>query len=255
VKHHVSFSGGKDSTAMLLRMLEDDMPVDDIVFFDTGWEFPAMLEHIERVEEYTGRTVTRLTPKYPFAYWMLKRPIVARSGERKGEVHRHGNGWPSAYRRWCTREKVAKLDKHNKDAVRYIGIAADEASRMTSLNLAVKDDCRYPLVDWGMTEDDCMAYCRDRGFDWGGLYDHFRRVSCFCCPLQPLRELRTLRKHFPDLWAQMLEWDANMPDHNQGFHHYQTVRDLERRFANEDLQMKFSFTTREHSEESYVPDK
>ena len=34
--HLVSFSGGKDSTAMLLMMLEKGMPVDDILFCDTG---------------------------------------------------------------------------------------------------------------------------------------------------------------------------------------------------------------------------
>ena len=31
-----SFSGGKDSTAMLLRLLEEGMPVDIILFCDTG---------------------------------------------------------------------------------------------------------------------------------------------------------------------------------------------------------------------------
>ena len=37
--HIVSFSGGKDSTAMLLRLLESGMPVDMILFNDTGLEF------------------------------------------------------------------------------------------------------------------------------------------------------------------------------------------------------------------------
>lgn len=41
--HLVSFSGGKDSTAMLLGMLERDMKIDCILFCDTGLEFPAML--------------------------------------------------------------------------------------------------------------------------------------------------------------------------------------------------------------------
>ena len=38
----VSLSGGKDSTAMLLMLLERGEPVADVVFFDTGWEFPEM---------------------------------------------------------------------------------------------------------------------------------------------------------------------------------------------------------------------
>jgi len=40
VKHIVSFSGGKDSTAMLLKMIENNMLIDDIIFLDTTVEFP-----------------------------------------------------------------------------------------------------------------------------------------------------------------------------------------------------------------------
>ena len=47
--HLVSFSGGKDSTAMLLGMLERDMKIDCILFCDTGLEFPAMYDHIAKV--------------------------------------------------------------------------------------------------------------------------------------------------------------------------------------------------------------
>ena len=39
--HVVSFSGGKDSTAMLLHMLELGMPVDEVVNVDTGFELDA----------------------------------------------------------------------------------------------------------------------------------------------------------------------------------------------------------------------
>ena len=224
---------------MVLRLLEEGAPLDEIVFFDTGWEFPAMYEHIARFEAYTGRTVTRLHPRRPFTYWMLERPIVARKGERKGRVHRIGNGWPSPMRRWCTREKVAIIDKHCKNAVRYIGIAADEVQRVESANLmSAKFERRYPLFDWDMDEAAALAYCYERGFDWGGLYEHFRRVSCFCCPLQRIGELKTVRRHYPDLWAKMLEWDERMGAHNRGFRGYDKVHDLERRFALEDTQME-----------------
>lgn len=238
-KHIVSFSGGKDSTAMLLRLLEEKCPVDDIVFFDTGWEFPEMNQHIEQVEEYIGRKVTVLHSKIPFSDWMFRRKIVSKKGENKGEVHRIGNGWPSPSRRWCTRQKVSAIDKHiGKDAVRYIGIAADEAKRTESKNLD-KIEVRYPLIDWDMSEADCLQYCYDRGFDWGGLYEHFPRVSCFCCPLQRIGELRTLRRVRPELWQKMLDWEVEMEKtgSNRGFRGYKTVHDLDRRFACEDMQM------------------
>ena len=39
--HAVSLSGGKDSTAMLLLMIERDMPIDMVLSADTGMEFPG----------------------------------------------------------------------------------------------------------------------------------------------------------------------------------------------------------------------
>ena len=222
---------------MVLRLIEDGRPLDEIVFFDTGWEFPQMYDHIAKVEAFTGRAVTRVHPVRPFDWMMMRHPIIARKGPLKGQVHRHGHGWPSMQRRWCTRLKCNRIDKHCGDAVRYVGIAADEAHRMTSANLmSSKFERKYPLVEWGMDEAACLAYCRARGFDWGGLYDIFPRVSCYCCPLQRIGQLRNLRRNFPALWAQMLAWDAEIGAHNRGFKGYDKVADLERRFAQEDRQ-------------------
>ena len=236
LRHVASFSGGKDSTAMVLRLIEEGRPLDEIVFFDTGWEFPQMYGHIAKFEALTGRTVTRLEPPKPFVVEMLRHPIVARKGEHKGCVHRIGHGWPSPMRRWCTDRKVRTIDRHCGSAVRYIGIASDEAQRMASANLMSNKPREYPLVEWDMDEAACLAYCLARGYDWGGLYDIFPRVSCYCCPLQRIGQLRNLRRHFPALWAQMLEWDVEIGAHNRGFKGYDKVADLERRFANEDRQ-------------------
>lgn len=230
-----SFSGGKDSTAMVLRLIKEGRPLDEIVFFDTGWEFPQMYDHISRVEAFIGRKVTVLHPRQSFEYWMTDRPIKKRTGEGKGKVHRIGNGWPSPMRRWCMREKVDTIDRYLGNDVRYIGIAADEAHRTTSAGLMSKKyECRYPLIEWDMGEADCLQYCTDRGFDWGGLYEIFPRVSCFCCPLQRIGQLKKLRKHFPELWAKMLSWEDRIQREKIGFKDWVTVHDLDRRFARED---------------------
>ena len=231
-RYIASFSGGKDSTALALRLIEEDWPLDEIVFFDTGWEFPQMYKHIERFEEYTGRAVTRLQPTRPFTEWLTERPIKARDS---GEVYRYGIGWPAANRRWCTRDKMSTIDRHCEDAQRYIGIAADEIARTYKFEDMLP--ATFPLVTWDMDEADCLTYCYERGFDWGGLYEHFKRVSCFCCPLQRLGELRNLRKHYPELWQKMLDWDEKIGAQNRGFRGYESVHDLEARFACEDRQM------------------
>lgn len=220
--HVVSLSGGKDSTAMLLRMLELGMHVDEIIFCDTGVEFPQMYEHLDRVEQYTGRKITRLHAEHDFEYHLLK---YQNDGlKRRGRV---GKSWPSAKIRWCTgvlkREVEKKYLSGRANVIRYIGIAADEPKR-------VKDK-RYPLVEWGWTESDCLEYCYSKGFDWGGLYEIFPRVSCWCCPLQRIENLRTLRHHFPELWARLGEWDRQTWREFKGDY---TIKALEKRFAAED---------------------
>lgn len=60
MKHIVSFSGGKDSTLMLLMMLEKGMSVDDIIFADTGMEFQELYDYIDRIERYIRRKITRI---------------------------------------------------------------------------------------------------------------------------------------------------------------------------------------------------
>lgn len=42
-RHIASVSFGKDSLAMVLLILERGLPLDEVVFYDTGMEFKAIL--------------------------------------------------------------------------------------------------------------------------------------------------------------------------------------------------------------------
>lgn len=236
----LSISGGKDSTAMLIEMLERNEPVHSALFFDTGWEFPAMYPHIDRLEKYTGVRIWRLHPVMPFDYWMTARPVRHMNGPDKGKVYRIGNGWPSPTYRWCTRIKIDALKLFTRpivDAMQCVGYAADEADRGYN-DQTIQH--RFPLIEYGITEADALKICYRHGFNWDGLYEHFDRVSCFCCPLKSLKDLRTIRKHFPDLWARMLEMERQIIpfEGRGGFLGYKSVADLDRRFAEEDRQIR-----------------
>lgn len=242
--HVVSFSGGKDSTAMLLRMIEEKMPIDIILWCDTGLEFPEMEDHVKKVEEYIGRPITRLKAEKDFMYWATEHERVVKSekipGVKPGEIMK-GYAYPSAKSRWCTKElKTNVMGRYLKDlnkqyeVIRYIGIAYDEPTRIREFN--------YPLVDWKMTEADCLDYCYARGFDWGGLYEIWDRVSCWCCPLQSLECLRKLKENRPELWLKLKEMDreiyekCNTEGHNKriNFQFHKSLTDIERRFEVED---------------------
>lgn len=97
MKHIVSFSGGKDSTAMLLRLIEDNRKIDEIIFCDTGKEFPEMYNHINKVEKYIKRPITILKSDKTFDYYMFGH--IKTRGKNKGKK---GYGWATMRCRWCT---------------------------------------------------------------------------------------------------------------------------------------------------------
>lgn len=174
--HAVSLSGGKDSTAMLLLMIERGLPIQAVLTADTGMEFPEMYEHLQKLNDYLfaerGLHLTWLRHPKGFEWLMFEekkqRPASIENRQRLG-VSLYGNGWPGPRVRWCTgqlkthliHKEINRL-KGQYRAVSYVGIAADEPKRIKSE--------RYPLVDWGITEKEALQICYDRGYDFGGLY-------------------------------------------------------------------------------------
>lgn len=257
--HAVSLSGGKDSTAMLLLMIERDMPIDMVLTADTGMEFPEMYEHLAKLDDYLYRErgihLTTLRHPKGFEYLMFEeekqKPSSIENRQRLG-VPIYGNGWPGVKVRWCTgqlkthliNKEVNRL-KGDYHALHYVGIAADEPKR-------IKNE-QYPLMDWGITEAEALKICYDRGYDWGGLYEIYHRCSCWCCPLQRIDELRKLRHHHPELWSKLRSMDQRAIaqfGHNPlgQFKQNWTVERLEQRFAAEDAQISvFSCSEQENA--------
>ena len=151
------------------------------------------------IKEKYNKEITTLKAEKDFDYYMFEHEKTR--GKNKGK---RGYGWSTMLCRWCTSNlKTNVINKYlkakNEEYTEYIGIACDEPKR-------IKDKC-YPLIDWGMTEKDCLHYCYERGFDWEGLYEHFDRVSCWCCPLKNLKELEILYKYYPELWEELKKMD------------------------------------------------
>lgn len=198
----VSLSGGRDSTAMLLLMLEKGEQIDDILFFDWGLEFPQIYEHLEKLEAYIQRPITRIYPEKPFEYWMFEH--IKTKGKK---IDTKGYGWPSPKIRWCTRIKYQYLRRHAVNAIECIGYAYQERFRRPRY----RENHRYPLLEWGVHSDEALQYCKAQGFDWGGLYTIFRRVSCWCCPFQAEKEAKALNDHFPEYMNILRKWHERVP--------------------------------------------
>ena len=156
-----SVSFGKDSLAMLLRLIEENKPLDEVVFYDTGMEFECIYKIRDKVKAILKEkniTFTELKPKEPFEYTMFEKPVKKRNGTIS-----KGYSWCGGRCRWGTTEKLKVIEKYCKGNYEYVGIAIDEPQR---LNKERKGNKLFPLAEWNMTEKDCLQYCYDKGFNW-----------------------------------------------------------------------------------------
>lgn len=220
MEHIVSFSGGKNSTAMLLRMLEKKDRVDRIVFADTGFQLPETYEFIEKVEDYTGRSIERV--KGENADWDKWFYGKVKSGEFEGKMR----GFPlTLFPCWFSRQaKLRPLEKICKGNIRYIGISTDEKHRAKD-----KKDTFYPLIEWGWSDKDCLRYLRKKEM-LNPIYKRFSRSGCWICPKQSKSSLRALCRYYPRLWSKLKEYVKDDP---KGFRHNLTV--IEREVLEQEL--------------------
>ena len=159
--HAVSLSGGKDSTCLLLLMIERGLPIDAVIWADTGMEFPEMYGHISKVDEHLyrerGLHITTLRSPKSFEYMMFdepkQKPSTLENRARLG-VPPYGNGWPGIKVRWCTGQ--LKTHQINKELTRlkgqhrlqqYVGIAADDVARLFQLTQRPADGVHALLAD------------------------------------------------------------------------------------------------------------
>ena len=147
--HIASCSFGKDSLAMILRLIEENKPLDEVVFYDTGMEFEAIYKVRDRVLPLLaekGIKYTELKPDRPFMYNMLEKPV-----ESKQKGKHNGYGWCGGMCRWGTGAKQKALDEYaeKKNAIVYIGIAYDEPKRLAKEINHVMSLC-FTIQEWNL---------------------------------------------------------------------------------------------------------
>jgi hypothetical protein len=90
-------------------------------------------------------------------------------------------------------------------AEQWIGFSTDEVQRANRRkdSQGVKYlTSRYPLLELGMSRDDCTKYLAERG--WGDTV----KSACIGCPFHGNRQWRDLRDNHPDEWADAIAFDA-----------------------------------------------
>jgi cysteine desulfurase/selenocysteine lyase len=185
---NVSFSGGKDSTAVLA--LAKKAGVTDAFFIDTGLEFPETMEFVRamgaRVIEKGAdffQAVERAGPPGKDNRWCCKllklAPLKRHLAETGPCVTVQGNRWYESWNR-------AGLDE-----------ASQNPNNPLQLNIS-------PIRNWRALE--VWLYLWWRELPYNQLYDRgFERLGCYLCPAMLEAEWEGLRTTHPELAAR---WEA-----------------------------------------------
>lgn len=208
-----NLSGGRDSSAMVVRSLEQGEQLDYVLFCDTGFEFAEMYAYIDKLDNYLQKrfniSITRLDSRAMIERWGFCEPITR--GERKGQFR----GIPRRLGMdYCTRE--AKINPSKKFVLSkstnklrniiLIGYTYSEVmrGRVSNLDYAI---ARYPLFTWGWDEQQCDDFLKSRGIA-NPLYQRFSRTGCYMCPKQSVRSLFALWKHYPQYFQEMVDMES-----------------------------------------------
>lgn len=222
---------------MLLKLIEENRRIDYVVFYNTGMEFDCIYrirDMVLPILKENGIEYVELSPEEPFIISMLVRKVNSKNG-----VH-YGYDWCGGRCRWGTTAKMKAISAFKKsvndDITDYVGIAADEVKRFDK---AQHEDKVLPLVEYGMTEKDCLEYCYKHGFFWEEdgirLYDILDRISCWCCANKNLKELKAFYMYLPKYWNRLKGLQSRI---DRPFHGYYKgnpvgIFEIEERFSRE----------------------
>ena len=200
---NVAWSGGKDSTATIILMHENRIPIQKIIYVRMMWDenlpatLPVMTDFVDGAAEvfrtwgYTVQFVKSIRTGRELAERVYKR---SRYPERNGMRY----GITAFLRGACTFTGVKQAtirQAQDSSAFNMIGYAADEGARTSRLggrNQSV-------MVALGITEADAFDICRKYDL-LSPLYDlGVKRDGCFFCPNAKTAERKMLMEEHPEL--------------------------------------------------------
>jgi 3'-phosphoadenosine 5'-phosphosulfate sulfotransferase (PAPS reductase)/FAD synthetase len=188
----VAVSGGKDSTALALRLAEVESDISkQYIITPTGDELPPMDAHWSNLAT------------------LLRQPLHALPAPTLRQLIDRQKCLPNWRMRWCTRlikiiPCIDYLTALPGKPVMCVGLRADEEHRGGLYSEQVTS--RYPLREWGWNRQDVEMYLIRRGVD---VPD---RTDCARCPMQRLFEWWSLWKYWPTYFE-----DAERDEARTGF--------------------------------------
>ncbi len=215
----VSFGGGTNSTAMIIGMYRMGIPIDLILFADTGAERPETYKYIDIFNQWLNahelpqitvvENVDKNGNRFTLEDECLKSgtlPSIAYGFKKCSLKHKVGpqdkycNNYKPCKEIWEKEEKVFK----------YIGYDAGEERRKNNAFVIDLQDKKYKkvyaLIDWGYYREDCEKVILEEGLPLPG------KSSCFFCPSMKKQEIKELKQRHPDLFDRAVAIEDNAKD-------------------------------------------
>ncbi|UWZ40221.1 hypothetical protein Drose_06545 [Dactylosporangium roseum] len=207
------------STVLALMAAEGSLDkLDGAVFADTGWEPPRVYDHLNKLGAVLN---VAGVPLYRVSKGNLRADSLDPAHRYASVPYfvRNADGSEGMGRRQCTSEyKLAPINRKVREllgapapdfrrvpkgnrAEQWIGFSTDEIGRVSDKDGVSYITKRYPLLELGMSRDDCERWLRSRG--WTSV----AKSACTGCPYHGNRQWRELRDHYPDEWADAVAFD------------------------------------------------
>jgi predicted phosphoadenosine phosphosulfate sulfurtransferase len=233
----VSFSGGKDSTAVLNLTIEvareiGRLPVHTI-FVDEEAIHPTTVEYVERVRHNPDVRLdwyclpvkhrNACSNEQPFWYcWNPdERELWVREMPLCGISHHEQFRFGDSFQDWMPRMFPTSVGS----VCVLTGIRTQESLRRFRVIATKKNDAflttkaehgnsyrAFPIYDW--SSEDVWKLVEEKGYDYNHTYDIFNKTKLYnklltqrvCPPYgeEPLRGLWVYAECFPDMWHKML---------------------------------------------------
>jgi len=203
IRHILSLSGGKDSTALAIFM-RDRIPDMEYVFCDTGEELPETKEYLDKLQVFLGKEINRLNPERPFTHYLKL----------------YNGVLPDARTRWCTRKlKIEPFEQFVRDDLcySYVGIRADESHRKGYISTKPNISPQYPFIEEGITKVDVYRILEESGIGLPKYYDWRSRSGCYFCFFQQRVEWVGLLENHRDLFDKAMDFEKFDPETGVGY--------------------------------------
>jgi hypothetical protein len=202
VRHILSLSGGKDSSALAVFM-RDKVPSMEYVFADTRKELPETYEFLNKLEAFLGKTIVRLNAERGFDHWLQV----------------YGGYLPSSRMRWCTRQlKLKPFEDYvgNDSVISYVGIRADE-NREGYISTKPNIRAVFPFKEAGIKHADVLRILVEAGLGLPDYYKWRSRSGCYFCFFQRKGEWVGLKEHHPELFELAKTYEKIDPESGERY--------------------------------------